>query len=211
MANGWVTSFQDLYHLERYKEDILKLDGFGEASYQNLQNSIYESRKTTFVRYLVAMDIPLIGRTISSLLDTIFNGSLEDFEAAALSGYDFTAIEGIGPVFSNHIHRWFADEENLRLFRTLQTEMTFEERKEHTIMKENIFTGRTIVATGKLEHFTRDEINTKLLELGAKPGSSVTKKTDFLIAGEKAGSKLTKAQTLGIRILSEEEFLEMIA
>ncbi|WP_347457791.1 BRCT domain-containing protein [Clostridium sp. C105KSO13] len=211
LANGWVTSFQDLYHLERHKEDILKLDGFGEASYQNLQNSIYESRKTTFVRYLVAMDIPLIGRTISSLLDTVFNGSLEDFETAALSGYDFTAIEGIGPVFSNHIHSWFADEENLRLFRTLQTEMTFEERKENTIMKENIFTGRTIVATGKLEHFTRDEINTKILELGAKPGSSVSKKTDFLIAGEKAGSKLAKAQTLGIRILSEAEFLEMIA
>ena len=78
-------------------------------------------------------------------------------------------------------------------------------------IKENKFTGCTIVATGKLEHFTRDGINDKILELGAKPGSSVTKKTDYLICGEKAGSKLAKAQSLGIPILTEAEFLEMIA
>ena len=85
-------------------------------------------------------------------------------------------------------------------------------RKEmNTMMKENVFTGCTIVATGKLAHFTRDEINSKIIELGAKAGSSVTKKTNYLICGEKAGSKLTKAQALGIKILSEDEFLEMIA
>ena len=78
-----------------------------------------------------------------------------------------------------------------------------------TNVKENPFTGKTIVATGKLEHFTRDEINTTILSLGGKPGSSVTKKTDYLICGEKAGSKLTKAQSLGIPVLSETEFLEM--
>lgn len=79
------------------------------------------------------------------------------------------------------------------------------------MMKENIFAGCTIVATGKLQHFTRDEINAKILEIGAKPGSSVTKKTNYLICGEKAGSKLTKAQSLGIKILSENDFLNMIA
>ena len=77
--------------------------------------------------------------------------------------------------------------------------------------KENIFTGKTIVATGKLKHFTRDEINNQILALGAKPGSSVTKKTDYLICGEKAGSKLKKAQELNIPVLTEDEFLEMIA
>ena len=80
-----------------------------------------------------------------------------------------------------------------------------------TETKNNPFAGCTIVATGKLEHFTRDGINDKILELGAKPGSSVTKKTDYLICGEKAGSKLAKAQSLGIPILTEAEFLEMIA
>ena len=79
------------------------------------------------------------------------------------------------------------------------------------MMKENIFAGCTIVATGKLQHFTRDEINAKILEIGAKPGSSITKKTNYLICGENAGSKLTKAQSLGIKILSENDFLNMIA
>ncbi len=75
------------------------------------------------------------------------------------------------------------------------------------MMKENGFTGCTIVATGKLAHFTRDEINSKIIELGAKAGSSVTKKTDYLICGEKAGSKLTKAQALGIRYCLKMSFL----
>lgn len=79
------------------------------------------------------------------------------------------------------------------------------------MMKENIFTGCTIVATGKLQHFTRDEINAKILEIGAKPGNSVTKKTNYLICGENAGSKLAKAQSLGIKVLSENDFLNMIA
>ena len=78
-------------------------------------------------------------------------------------------------------------------------------------VKENPFMGRTVVATGKLTHFTRDGINTKILELGGKPGSSVTKKTDYLICGEKAGSKLKKAQELNIPVLTEAQFLEMIA
>ena len=79
------------------------------------------------------------------------------------------------------------------------------------MMKENIFTGCTIVATGKLQHFTRDEINAKILEIGAKPGNSVTKKTNYLICGEKAGSKLSKALDLGVTILTEDEFLQMSA
>ena len=77
--------------------------------------------------------------------------------------------------------------------------------------KDNVFAGKTILATGKLENFTRSEINDQILALGAKPGSSVSKKTDYLICGEKADSKLAKAQALGVTILSEAEFLAMIA
>ena len=91
--------------------------------------------------------------------------------------------------------------------------MHFKEREE-TIMtetKNNPFAGCTIVATGKLENFTRDSINSKIISLGAPAGSSVTKKTDYLICGEKAGSKLAKAQQLGVKVLSEQEFLNMIA
>ena len=154
----------------------------------------------------------MIGRTKSRVLDTVFSGSLDDFKEAATNDYDFTQLEDFGDTLNQNIHDWFANEENLTLWDELQKEFIFEERKEeNTMMKENVFTGCTIVATGKLQHFTRDEINSKILELGAKPGSSVTKKTNYLICGEKAGSKLAKAQALGIKILSEDEFLEMIA
>lgn len=209
---GYLHSFQDIYHLEEHREDIVALDGYGEKSFDRLWESINASRRTSFVRYLVSMDIPMIGRTKSRILDTVFSGNLTAFEQAAVEDYDFTQLEDFGEILNHNIHSWFADEANLDLWKNLQNEFTFEQRKEETIMtKENKFTGCTIVATGKLEHFTRDGINDKILELGAKPGSSVTKKTDYLICGEKAGSKLAKAQSLGIPILTEAEFLEMIA
>lgn len=134
------------------------------------------------------------------------------FRDAAVGNYDFTSLEDFGETLDHNIHDWFSDEDNLKLWDELQTEFTFEKRKEKPIMmKENVFTGCTIVATGKLENFSRNEINDKILELGAKPGSSVTKNTDYVIFGEKAGSKLAKAQQLGIKTLSESEFLAMIA
>ena len=209
---GYLHSFQDIYHLEEHREEIVALDGYGEKSFDRLWESINASRRTSFVRYLVSMDIPMIGRTKSRILDTVFSGNLTAFEQAAVGDYDFTQLEDFGEILNHNIHSWYADEANLDLWKNLQNEFTFEQRKEETIMtKENKFTGCTIVATGKLEHFTRDGINDKILELGAKPGSSVTKKTDYLICGEKAGSKLAKAQSLGIPLLTEAEFLEMIA
>ena len=154
----------------------------------------------------------MIGRTKSRILEQVFCGNLEMFRDAAIGNYDFTSLEDFGEILDHNIHDWFSDEDNLKLWDELQTEFTFEKRKEEsTMMKENVFTGCTIVATGKLENFSRNEINDKILELGAKPGSSVTKKTDYVIFGEKAGSKLTKAQQLGIKTLSESEFLAMIA
>ena len=209
---GYIQSFQDIYHLDRYRDEVIALDGFGQKSFDRLWNSINNSRQTSFVRYLVSMDIPMIGRTKSRILDNVFHGNLEEFRTAAVGDYDFTQLEDFGNILNQNIHDWFSVEENLSLWDELQKEFIFEERKEeNTMMKENVFTGCTIVATGKLQHFTRDEINMKILELGAKPGSSVTKKTNYLICGEKAGSKLEKAQALGIQILSEEEFMDMIA
>ena len=209
---GYLSSFTDIYHLDRYAEQIKALEGFGEKSYARLDAAINASRNTSFVRYLVAMDIPMIGRTKSRILDQVFGGNLEMFRDAAVGNYDFTSLEDFGETLDHNIHDWFSDEDNLKLWDELQTEFTFEKRKEKTIMmKENVFTGCTIVATGKLENFSRNEINDKILELGAKPGSSVTKNTDYVIFGEKAGSKLAKAQQLGIKTLSESEFLAMIA
>lgn len=212
LSLGYLTSFTDIYHLDRYAEQIKALDGFGEKSYVRLAAAIQRSRHTTFVRYLVAMDIPMVGRTKSRILDQVFCGNLEMFRNAAIGNYDFTNLDDFGETLDHNIHDWFSDEGNLKLWDELQTEFTFEKRKdETTMMKENVFTGCTIVATGKLENFSRNEINDKILELGAKPGSSVTKNADYVVYGEKAGSKLTKAQQLGIKTLSENEFLEMIA
>lgn len=213
LDEGYLHSFQDLYHLDQYHEEILHLDGFGEKSYERLWNSITRSRETDFVHFLVAMDIPMIGRTKSRILNAVFSGNLEDFEAAASGSYDFTALEDFGETLNHNIHAWFSNEDNLCLWKELQKEFTFRSEEEHTMkeVKENPFMNCTVVATGKLTHFTRDGINAKILELGGKPGSSVTKKTDYLICGEKAGSKLKKAQELNIPVLTEEKFLEMIA
>lgn len=112
----------------------------------------------------------------------------------------------------NNIYKWYADEEEAKLWRPLLDKIIFE--KETTNMSTNTtnpFYGKTVVATGKLENYTRDGIQMRLLELGAKPGSSVSKNTDYLIVGEKAGSKLAKAQQLGVKTLTEQEFENMLA
>ena len=216
ISAGFLTTYQDLYHLDRYRHQIIGIEGFGIKSYANLQRSINASRRTTFARYLVAMDIPMIGRTASRALDNYFGGNLDVFEKAATSGFDFTALPDFGATLSGNIHQWFSVPDNLELWQTLQREFTFENRKENVTMenKNNVtfspFYGCTIVATGKLEHFTRDGINSKIVSLGATAGSSVTRKTSYVICGEKPGSKLTKARELGIPVLTEQEFLSMI-
>ena len=215
---GALKGYQDLYHLDRYRDEITALEGFGEKSYENLIASINESRNTTFVRFVVAMDIPLIGRTASRILEGHFHGNLRDLELAALDRFDFTCLEGIGSVMSSNIHEWFRNSDHILLWRNLQKELHFDNGldaqasgEENNMTNNSTFAGCTIVATGKLENFTRDGINAKIISLGATPGSSVTKKTDYLICGEKAGSKLAKAQQLGVRVLTEQEFLDMIA
>ncbi|EOS29343.1 DNA ligase, NAD-dependent [Lachnospiraceae bacterium A4] len=216
---GALKSYQDLYHLDRYRDQIIALEGFGEKSYENMILSINRSRNTTFERYIVAMDIPLIGRTAGRLLDQYFHGNLRELEMAAVSRFDFTRIDGIGDIMSRNIQEWFRNSDHLLLWRGLQKELHFENgldaetSGEENNMNETInnkFAGCTIVATGKLENFTRDGINDKIISLGAKPGSSVTKKTDYLICGEKAGSKLQKARELGVTVLTEQQFLEML-
>ena len=213
ISAGFLTIYQDLYHLDRYRHQIIGIEGFGIKSYTNLQRSINASRKTTFARYLVAMDIPMIGRTASKALENYFGGNLDEFEKAATGSFDFTVLPDFGATLSGNIHDWFQVPENLKLWQTLQGEFEFEIRKDVVTMenKKNPFGGCTIVATGKLEHFTRDGINSKIASLGATAGSSVTRKTSYLICGEKPGGKLTKARELGVPVLTEQEFLSMIS
>lgn len=210
IGRGWIHSFMDIYRLDEHREELVCMDGFGEKSWQRLWDAIQRSRNTTFERYLISMDIPMIGNTASRELYRAFHGSLSEFEAAVDNGYDFTQLADFGDTLHNNIHNWFRDEENRFLWEELQTMMNIE--KKETMMSETmngIFAGKTIVVTGKIEPYTRDGINAKIASLGAYPSSSVSKNTDYLVCGEKAGSKLQKAPSLGVPVLSPDEFFQM--
>jgi DNA ligase (NAD+) len=193
IGRGWLRSFTDIYRLDKHSKEIVRMDGFGEKSWRRLWDSIQRSRNTTFERYIVAMDIPMVGRTASRELSRHFKGSLSAFEAAVYSGFDFTGLHDFGTVLHRNIHGWFKSEENKSLWKELQTMVRVEKKSATAKDTKNSFAGRTIVVTGKLECFTHDSINAKIESLGATAGSSVSKTTDFLICGEKAGSKFGKA------------------
>ena len=212
IGHGWIRNFGDLYDLEKHRDEIVNTEGFGEKSFERLQASIEKSRNCTLAKFIAGLGIPMVGRHAGRDLDAYFHGSWAEFEAAVINGFDFTQLPDFGETMHNNIHRWYRDAEEAMLWRPLLHKITF--IKENTNMNTNYNTPlfkKTVVATGKLQNYTRDGIQNKLLDLGAIPASSVTKKTDYLIVGEKAGSKLAKAQNLGIRTLTEEEFEEMIA
>lgn len=212
LSHGWVHTFGDLYTLEQHREEIIRTEGFGVKSFERLQASIEKSRHCTLAQFIAGMGIPMVGRHAGRDLDRYFHGSWEAFEQAIQDGFDFTQLPDFGEIMHNNIYTWYEDAEAAKLWRPLLDHIEFmkEDQPMETTMN-NPFVGKTVVATGKLENYTRDGIQMKLLSLGAKPASSVTKKTDYLIVGEKAGSKLTKAQQLGIRTLTEEEFEAMLA
>ena len=208
---GWIRNFGDLYDLEKHREDIINTEGFGVKSYERLQASIEKSRHCTLAQFIAGLGIPMVGRHAGRDLDRYFHGSWESFEQAIQDGFDFTQLPDFGETMHNNIYTWYADKEEEKLWRPLLEKIEF--IKENQTMSTIItpLYGKTVVATGKLENYTRDGIQSKLLELGAKPANSVTKKTDYLIVGEKAGSKLTKARQLGIPTLNEREFEELIS
>lgn len=211
IARGWLQDFTDIYRLDEHREEIIRMDGFGEKSWQRLWNAIEKSRSTTFERYLIAMDIPMIGNTASSALGRCFDWSLRAFEVAVDTGYDFTQLPDFGETLHNNIHEWFRIEENRILWEELKPMVNIEKKEMNTpAVQDNPFMGKTVVVTGKVEPYTRDGINAKIYSLGAKAGSSVSKNTDYLICGENAGSKLAKAQSLGVAVLSPAEFFSMI-
>ena len=212
IGHGWIRTFGDLYTLEQYREEIIRTEGFGEKSYERLQASIEKSRHCTLAQFIAGIGIPMVGRHAGRDLDRYFHGSWEAFEEAIQSGFDFTQLPDFGKTMNNNIYQWYADAEEEKLWRPLLQYIEFE--KENPTMNTNMtnpFAGKTVVATGKLENYTRDGIQMKLLSLGAKSASSVSKKTDYLIVGEKAGSKLAKAQQLGVTTLTEQEFEDMLA
>lgn len=210
---GWVKNFGDLYELDRYKDDIIATPGFGEKSFSRLQQAVDKRRTCTLNQFIAAVGIPEVGRHAGRILNRHFGGSWDAFEQAIKDNFDFTQLADFGQVMHDNIYAWYNDAEESKLWRPALQHITF--LKEDTAMSENVtnnpFAGKTVVATGKLQNYTRDGIQMKLLSLGAKPTGSVSKKTDYLIVGEAAGSKLDKAKALGVPTLTEEEFEAMLA
>lgn len=213
IGHGWVRNFGDLYELEQHREDIVRTEGFGERSFDRMQAAIEKSHRCTLAKFIAGLGIPMVGRHAGRDLDRYFHGSWAEFEAAILNGFDFTQLPEFGETMHNNIYTWYADAQEAKLWRPLLRKIQFETKENLTMetTMNNPFAGKTVVATGKLEHYTRDGIQEKLISLGAHPSGAVSKKTDYLIVGEKAGSKLTKAQQLGVKTLTEQEFEDMLA
>ena len=212
IGHGWIRTFADLYDLEKHREDIVNTPGFGEKSFERLQASIEKSRHCTLAQFIAGLGIPMVGRHAGRTIDEYFSGDWDAFEQAIKDGFDFTGLTDFGEIMHNNIYKWYADADEALLWRPLLEKIEFvKERNTMNTNNNTPFFGKTIVATGKLMNYTRSEIQDKILSLGAKPGSSVTKNTDYLIVGEKAGSKLAKAQQLGVMTLTEDEFEAMLA
>ena len=212
IGKGWIHTYMDIYELDRHRDEIVNMEGFGEKSWQRLWDAIQGSRNSTFERYLIAMDIPMVGNTASRTLAGEFHGDLAEFEDAVHHQYDFTQLPDFGDTLHNNIHEWFYDEENLYVWEVLQQMLYIEKRtmeENKDTVRENPFVGMTIVVTGKVEPYTRSGINEMIESLGAHAGSSVSRKTDYLVCGENAGSKLAKARELGIKVLTPAQFFHM--
>ena len=207
IKNGWLNNLSDIFNLEKFKNDIITLDGFGEKSYDNLISAIEKAKSTTLSNLLVAMNIDLIGKSGAKLIEDYFIGDANKLLNEIDNGFDFTTIEGFGEIMSNSIIGWFKNSDNRNEFLNVLSYLTLKipENKTNT---ESVFFGKRIVITGTFESFTRDELSKKLTELGAKVSGSVSSKTDFLLCGENAGSKLDKAKTLSVSILNEDEILK---
>lgn len=212
VEKGWLSTFGDLYELERYRDQIIQENGFGLRSYERLQKAINSSRKTTLNRFIAAMGIHEVGRTAGRTISEYFGGSWDAFEKAIQNKFDFTLLEDFGQTMNDSIYAWYCDEQTEALWRPALKHIQFivKEKEQHIMNNNSVFQGKKIVATGKLQGYTRTEIQDKILSLGAIPQSAVSRTTDYLIMGEKAGSKLTKAQQLGVPVLTEEEFERMI-
>ncbi len=201
---GLISNIADIYSLKL--EDIASLKKDGKKFAENLINAINESKNNNLDRLINALGIEQVGTKSAKILAKRFK-SMDDL---ANADYDtLTFVDDIGEITANSIREFFMQEQTKDLIQKLKDAGVNMEQKEDE-ETDNRFLGKTFVLTGSLEKYTRDEAGEIIEKFGGKVSSSVSKKTSYVLAGEEAGSKLTKAQDLGIQILSEEEFDEMI-
>ena len=199
-----IRSIADLYKLEY--EELLTLDKFGPKKAQNLLNAIEKSKTPELYRFIYALGIPNVGVKTAKDLVNKFK-SIDGLRNAKFD--ELVSVQDVGDIVAKCVLEFFHEEkvrDTIEQLLELGVNPPFEEQ----LIVEISFNGKTVVVTGTLQNYSRGEIKAKLESLGAKVSGSVSKKTDYVIAGEEAGSKLTKAQDLGVTVLTEEEFEKMI-
>ena len=204
LNNGMIKSFSDLYRLE--SEPLSQLDRMGMKSAQNLLNAVEKSKSAEINRLVYALGIRHIGEKAAKLLCEHFL-SIEDLFTATVE--EISAIDGYGTIMAESVADYFSLEATRNLIDELKA-LGVEMKPLEAKTKEGIFLGKTFVLTGTLPTMSRKEASALIEQNGGKTSSSVSKKTDYVLAGEDAGSKLTKAQSLGVTIISEADLLNMI-
>lgn len=203
---GFLNSIEDIYFLHEHREELLEKRGYQKKSVDKMLETIETSKKQPLALLLYGLGIRQVGKKAAAILANYF-GSMD---ALMKSDVDtLVSINDIGPITAQSIVEFFKDESNQKLIQTLK-EQGLNMIQEKQEIKASRFTNKTVVLTGTLEHYTRNEAKEILENLGANVSGSVSKKTDYVIYGTAAGSKLAKAQNLGVATMSEEEFVEEV-
>lgn len=203
---GFLNSIEDIYFLHEHREELLEKRGYQKKSVDKMLETIETSKKQPLALLLYGLGIRQVGKKAAAILANYF-GSMDALMQADVD--TLVSINDIGPITAQSIVEFFKDESNQKLIQTLK-EQGLNMIQEKQEIKASRFTNKTVVLTGTLEHYTRNEAKEILENLGANVSGSVSKKTDYVIYGTAAGSKLAKAQNLGVATMSEEEFVEEV-
>ena len=206
---GYLNDVTDIYRLSEHREEMEGLEKMGKKSVENLLNSIEESKQREYSKVLYSLGIPEVGKFMANLLADE-SGSID--RLMEMTRDELLMINGVGEKVADSIINFFASEENLEIIEKLKGfGLNFSGEKQSKVEK-NVFEGKTFLVTGKLTKFTREGIKEEIEKFGGKNLSAVSKNLDYLIVGEKAGSKLKKAQEIGtIKIITEDEFFNIVS
>jgi len=204
--NGFLKSYADIYDLHLHRDKLITIERLGGKSIDNLLSAIEKSKDKPFAKTLYALGIRYVGAGAAQKLASQFN-SLDDIISA--SAEQIESVKDIGPSVSDSIKNFFQNKQNISIVQRLkETGLNFE--KTSAEESTNLLNGKSFVLTGTLPTLTREEVKELILKFGGRAVSSVSAKTDYVLAGEKPGSKYDKAKTLGVKIITEEEFLKII-
>ena len=209
IAAGFIHEFSDIFHLDRHKDAIVEMEGFGEKSYENLVNAAKAASHTTLPRLIYGLGIAGIGLANAKMICKHFRYDLDAMRQA--DSEDLCSIDGIGAVLADAWVKYFRSEKNNQALDTLLNDLTFEEEQMES--GDNSLEGKIFVITGSVEHFAnRKELQAFIEARGGKATGSVTAKTSYLINNDvtSSSSKNKKARELGVPVLSEEDFLKLV-